>query len=136
MIAYQSKSGKISGTNLKEVSKNAKIIYKDIVSKTKRNPYIRSAYFKKNKVFFTYFWEHLRQKSPKKRFYRLQYFKVAIELIKSSRNQPTIEKRSTNKKEILYRFIGLTKDKELFYVQIKEDRKIGKKYFMSCFPDK
>lgn len=42
-----------------------------------------------------------------------------------------------NKKtEALHRFAGLTKDKELFYVQIKEDLRTDRKYFMSVFPAK
>ena len=40
------------------------------------------------------------------------------------------------KLEILHRFAGLTKNRELFYVQIKEDKRSGRKYFMSCFPEK
>lgn len=31
-------------------------------------------------------------------------------------------------------FAGLTGNNDLFYVQIKEDKKVRKKYFMSCFP--
>jgi hypothetical protein len=55
-------------------------------------------------------------------------------VIKNSRNHPTSEENPHKKGEILHRFAGLTKDKELFYVQIKEDKRSGKKYFMSCFP--
>jgi len=36
---------------------------------------------------------------------------------------------------MLHRFAGLTKEKELFYVQVKKEKKSGKKYFMSCFPE-
>lgn len=98
---------------------------------TKRRPYIRSAYFKKEKVFFDFFREHLFQKSPKERMARLRYFEAAIELIRDSRNKPAI-RENPNKKETLYRFAGLTVEKELFFVQIKQDKK-GNKYFMSCF---
>ena len=41
-----------------------------------------------------------------------------------------------NRNEILHRFAGKTKDKEIFFVQIKENKKNSKKYFMSCFPQK
>jgi len=133
MTSYQSKYKKITGTNLKEVSENAWIIYKEIVFKTKRQPYIRSAYFKKDKIFFNFFWDHLYQKSPKEKFQRLKYFKAAIDLIKNSNNKP-ISKQNPNKpKEILHRFIGKTKDGYLFCVQIKENKKSRKKFFISCF---
>lgn len=48
---YQTKKYKISGTSFKEVFKNAEIVYKEIKSKSKRTPYIRSKYFNKEKVF-------------------------------------------------------------------------------------
>ena len=137
MIPYQTKSDKLAGTSLKEVKKSAMMVYKEIVKLTKGEPYIRSAYFRKRrkeKVFLNYFWNHLSQKSPKQRFKRLKYFKAAIDLIKNSRNKPISKLNPNNKNEVLHRFAGLTKNKELFYVQIKEETKKGKKYFMSCFP--
>lgn len=109
-------------------------VFNQIKKKTKRNPYIRSAYFNKQKIFFDYFWEHLMQKSLKERVRRLKYFSCSIELIENSRNKPHIEINRNKPKETLYRFLGTAKTKELFYVQIKENRKTGNKYFMSCFP--
>ena len=135
MIPYQTKSKKLSGTNLREVYNNATKIYKEISAKTKRRPYIRSAYFKKEKIFFDYFWDHLRQKSPRIRFERLSYFKAACELIKNSRNKPIVKLNPNKSQETFYKFAGLTADKEIFFVQIKERKgKNKKKYFMSCFP--
>lgn len=137
MTPYQTKLKKFSGSNLKEVKKSALLFYKREVEKSSRKqPYVRSAYFKKEKVFFIYFWDHIFQKSPKERFERLKYLQAAVDLVKNSRNQP-ISKENPNKRgEILYRFEGFTRDKELFYIQIKEDKKSKKKYFMSCFPAK
>lgn len=135
MIPYQTKSNKLSGTSLKEVKKNALLFYKrEIEKSSKKQPYVRSAYFKKEKVFFNYFWDHIFQKSPKERFERLKYFKAAVDLVKNSRNKPTSKENPNKRGEILHRFAGLTRNKEIFYVQIKEDRKTKKKYFMSCFP--
>ena len=85
-----------------------------IKKQTKRRPYVRSTYFNKQKIFFDFFWKHLFQKNPK--------------------NHPLSEENPHKKSEILHRFAGLTKDKELFYVQIKENKRNNKKYFMSCFP--
>lgn len=135
MAPYKTKSSKIEATSLREVNKVVRATYKQITSKTKRQPYVRSAYFKKEKVFFTYFWDHLKQQYPKKKFCRLQYFKAAIELAKNSKEKPIIDPRSNNS-ETLYRFTGITADNELFFVQIKENKKTGKKYFMSCFSEK
>lgn len=132
MIPYQTKSKKLPGTNYGEVMRNAFAVYDEIKKKTKRRPYIRSAYFKKDKIFFDYFREHIFQKSPKDRMKRLKYFKAGTELIKNSKNEPTVKNNPNKSSEILYKFAGLTAEKEIFFVQIKEDKK-GNKYFMSCF---
>ncbi len=134
MIPYQTKSKKISGTSYGEIIRNAFLTFDEIKKQTKRRPYIKSAYFKKEKIFFDYFREHLFQKLPKERARRLKYFKAACELIKYSRIGPIEKTESFEKKEVLYRFAGLTTERELFYVQIKEDRRKKSKYFMSCFP--
>jgi hypothetical protein len=133
MIPYQAKSKKVAGTSYGEVLKNAFRFYDEIKKKTKRRPYVRSAYFKKEKVFLDYFREHIFQKSPKDRVKRLRYFKAAVELIQYSKNAPVSKENIHKSSEILHRFAGLTKEKELFFVQIKEDKK-KKKYLMSCFP--
>ena len=134
MIPYQTRAKKLSGTSYREIHSDILDIFKHIKSKTKRRPYIRSVYFKKQKIFFDYFWEHLWQKSWKERVKRLKYFPCAIELIQKSRQEPTSKQNPNKKSEILHRFAGLTKDRELFYVQIKENKKTGQKYFMSVFP--
>ena len=74
MIPYQTKTRKLPGTSYSEVRKQALAVFNEIKKRTKRKPYIKSAYFNKQKVFF--------------------------------------------------------------YVQIKEDKRSGRKYFMSCFPEK
>src|SRR3989344_1771471 len=101
MIPFQTKTKKLPGTNYVEVRKNALTLFNQLKKKTKRKPYLRSKYFKKQKIFFDFFWEHLLQKNHKERVRRLKFFSAAI---------------------------------ELFYVQIKEDKRSGAKYFMSCFP--
>lgn len=133
MNPYKTKSKKVIGTSYGEIMRNAFVIFDEIKKKTKRRPYIRSAYFRKEKVFLDYFREHLFQKLPKERTRRLRYFKAACELIKDSKIDPVEKIESSEKKEVLYRFAGLTQDNDLFYVQIKEDKR-KRKYFMSCFP--
>ncbi len=134
MKAYQSKFRKLPGTNYKEVYPSASAIFKQIKSRTKRKPYIRSAYFNKEKVFLDYFWQHLRQKNLKDRTRRLKYYQGALDLIKNSKLEPTSKQNPDRSSEILHRFVGLTRNKEVFFVQISENKKTDQKYFMSVFP--
>jgi len=136
VIPFQTKQTKLPGTNLAEVTKHARAIFHDLERRTRRKTYIRSAYFKKDKIFFDFFWTHLKQKRPRERFHRLKYFAAAIEVIQHSRNKPVSKPNPNKHTEILHRFAGLTKNRELLYVQIKENKRSKKKYFMSCFsPD-
>lgn len=133
MITYQTKVSKIIGSSTSEVFKKARRLFNEIEKRTKRRPYIRSPYFKKQKVFFDFFWFHLNQKSKREKIIRLRYLGCAIDLISNSRNKPSMKINPNKKSERLYRFGGITKDKELFLVQIKEDIKKKKLYFMSVF---
>lgn len=136
-VLYQTKTGTLSGTRYADVMKKARDSFSDLKKRTKRKPYIRSAYFNKEKIFFDYFWFHLwRQGGWKEKARRLRYFQAALELLRYSRNHPTTKENPNNESEILHRFSGLTKEKEQFFVQVKEDKRSGRKYFMSCFPDK
>lgn len=136
MIPHHTKSPKIHGTGYQEIHKYAFISFKRIKARTKRRPYVKSAYFGNQKIFFDYFWKHLMQKSWKMRAQRLKYFDCAVELIRKSRQHPVSKENPNKPTEILHRFAGITKDKDLFIVQIKEDKKTDKKYFMSAFPIK
>ena len=55
MIPYGTKAKKLPGTNLGEIYRSAMAVYHKIEKQTKRRPYLRSAYFKKEKVFFDFF---------------------------------------------------------------------------------
>src|SRR3990167_9502755 len=134
LIPYQTKASRLSGTSLSEVMRGAHVIYNAIERKTKRRPYIRSTYFKKEKIFFDFFWEHLGHKSPRERLERLKYFYATIELIECSHQAPISKINPNKKSEVLHRFAGLTREKELFFLQIKENARTHHKYFMSCFP--
>lgn len=131
MDPYRTKSKKISGSSYREVLHGMLSSYDEIRKRTKRRPYVRSAYFKKEKIFFDYFREHLFQKSPKERMKRMKFFTASVELIKKSRVGPVSAEK--NKGETLYRFSGITAEGDNFFVNIKEDRR-ERKYFMSCFP--
>lgn len=136
MNFYITNQDKISGTNYAEVKKQVSLEFKIIKKRTRRNPYIRSRYFNKQKIFLNYYWDHLMQKNLKDRTRRLKFFNCAVDLIINSPLPPTSKEHSCNRNEILHRFAGKTKKGEMFFVQIKEEKKNGRKYFLSCFPIK
>lgn len=136
MKAYQTKIKKLSGTDFREVHEQALVVYSRIKRRTKRRPYVRSAYFNKDKIFLELFWLHLFDKANwRDRARRLKYFPSAIELIQNTRFDPISKENPNKRNEILHRFAGLTKDKELFFVQIKLEKRNGKKWLMSVFPE-
>ncbi len=135
MKVYKAKEKPFRGTSYSEVRRKAYHYYQAIKSKSKRRPYVRSAYFKKEKVFIALFWSHLFES---KNFWdqtrRMKFFACGMELIKYSHFEP-ISKENPNKPgEILHRFAGMSADNDLFFVQIKEDKRSGQKYLISVFP--
>lgn len=135
MQFYQTKTGKIAGTDFHEVRKKAFGIYLQIKKRSKRKPYVRSAYFNRDKIFLDIFWSHLFEK---KHFAdlmrRMKFYPCAIELIQQSKLEPTSKENPNKPSEILHRFGGMVTGREMFFVQIKEDKKSGKKWFISVFP--
>lgn len=81
MIPFKTKINKLPGSNLGEAYKSAWKMFHQIEKTTRRKPYIRSLYFKKDKVFLDLFWAHLKDKPPKERFERLKYFGAAVETV-------------------------------------------------------
>ncbi len=137
MKYYQTKAGKLAGTDFREAHKNARRVYDEIKGKSKRKTHIRSRYFDKNKIFLDLFWDHLySKKNLKDRLRRVRYFAAAIELIMNTHVEPESKENPNDRGEILHRFTGKTKNNEVFYVQIKEEKRTGHKYFISVFPDK
>ncbi len=133
---YQCKNPRFPGTSYGELNKKAQEVFKLIKNKTKRKPYIKSKWFKGEKIFFDYFWIHIQQKRMRVRVERLKLFLAAIEVLENSRIKPTIKIDPNNKSVRLYRFAGRSKDGVIFYVQVKEDLKRRQKFLMSCFPEK
>jgi len=132
MHYFPVKSTKLSGAGSdKEILKRASDYFRALMCRTKRQPYIRSAYFGKQKIFFTYFWKHLYQKPPRQRKEKVLFLPCAIELVQKSRNTPTSKPNPNKKSELLYRFYGVTRNKEKFYVQVKENVNTKRKEFMS-----
>ncbi|QQR83497.1 hypothetical protein IPJ72_06960 [Candidatus Peregrinibacteria bacterium] len=135
MQAYPVKVKPIVGTSFREVHKKALRLYQEIKKQTKRTPHIRSAYFKNEKIFLTLFWSHLYEK---KNFAdlvrRLKWYPCAIELVKKSKIQPISKDNPNKRSEKQHRFFGKTSSGDYFCVQIKEEKKTGRKWLMSSFP--
>ena len=136
MVPYITKNRELSGTHFAEVAKKARLLIRSIESRTKRRAYVRSHYFKKEKIFLEYFWPHLNQKPERERLNRLKYLHCGIELIENTAQKPTSKINPNSRDEILHRFIGITNGGVVFCVQIKQNTKKNQKFLMSIFPTK
>ncbi|MAF20662.1 MAG: hypothetical protein CMI55_03195 [Parcubacteria group bacterium] len=135
MKQYKTKVRILTGKNYPDLYKKAFSLYRQIKRKTKRKPYIRSFYFRKDKIFLDLFWQHLHQKNWRDRKRRIRYYPCAIELIRYSRLDPASTDNPNNPSEILHKFSGIAPDGSVFYVQIKENKRNNQKYLMSVFPE-
>lgn len=137
MKAYKTSCDKLSGTDYSEVIKSARQEYHAIQKRTpRRQPYIRSRYFKKDKIFINQFWVHLNQKTPADRLRRIKYFSCGVFVIRNCPYPPDTMQNPSKANEILHRYTALTKSGELFYVQIRENKVSKRKDFISVFPGK
>lgn len=136
MGVFSSKDVLIPGTSYDEVIKVARIEHKKIENLTKRQPYVRSTYFRKDKIFVSLFWTHLMQKNLKIRTKRLKLYKAAIDLMRNSHHSPDTVYSKDNLNTILHRFHGITRDGVAFSVNVKQDKRSGRKDFMSVYPKK
>jgi hypothetical protein len=132
---YKVKSAKIAGASFKDAVKIVRQSYKIIAKQTKRTAYVRSAYFNKDKIFLNAYWAHLSDTPRHAQKRRLQYFNCAIELLRHTMFDPETKPNPNGRNEIVHRFAGITTDGEKFYVQVKQEIRSGKKYFMSVFPE-
>ena len=131
---YKSKYGRTAGTSYGEIYPRVLSVYKQVRAHTRRQPYVRSRYFSRDKVFLAYFWQHLRQKNFKDRARRLRYFEAGLDVLRNTTYTPSTKQSPTDANELFHRFAGATKEDELFYVQIKENNKTGRKDLISVFP--
>lgn len=134
MKIYQVKTSKLPGTEFKEVHKKAFRYYQEERRKSKRKPYIRSAFFDKNKISLDLFWAHTFGKNYWDQIRRMRFFPCGLELIKGSRFEPDSKENPNKRNEIFHRFAGITPEKELFFVQIKAVKISSKKWLISVFP--
>ncbi len=135
MQYFRTKADTISGTDYSEVQHKARSAYLVIKKRTKRRTYIRSAYFRKDKVFLDIFWQHLHQKNWRDRIRRLKLYLAALDLIQHSKTDPVSVQNPNVSSEILHRFRGVTPKGIQFIVQIKEHKRTNEKSFLSVFPE-
>jgi hypothetical protein len=134
MRVYKSKYGKLPGSTYEEVAPLARKEFQHVKKLTKRQPYVKSLYFAKDKIFLALFWEHLAQKHRGEKAARLKLYLCALDLLRNSPYTPDTVFEATNRNILLHRFSGQAKDDALFYVQVKENKLTGRKDFMSVFP--
>ena len=131
MNFYQSKFRQLPGTDYAEATKNARKEYVKVQKLTKRQPYVRSKYFSKDKVFITIFWNHLVQKRKGEQIVRAKLLLAAFDLLRHTSSEPdSLFERG----DALHRFYGKTADGVEYAVQVKHSLKTGRKDFMSVFP--
>mgnify|MGYP000852202963 CR=1 FL=1 len=136
MHVYTSKYPRLPGSAYDEVLKQARAEYQFVAQSSKRQPYVRSKYFNSSKIFLDVFWTHLMQKHPKERRKRLKFYKAALDLLRNSQINPDTITSAEDQRMLLYRFYSITKDGSYFCVQVKEDKRTGRKDFMSVFDRK
>lgn len=132
-MEFRSKHNRYGQTSYVDVVKWARAIYKPMADKTKRQPYVRSAYFDNQKILLATFWLHIKPKNSTDKARRLRFYLAAIDLIAHTKIGPEL-KKSTGATTAYYRFFGRTKDGHPFVVQIKENTKTGRKDLISIFP--
>ena len=76
------------------------------------------------------------QKDRKVRTKRLKLYLTAVDLLRNTRHEPETIFDKSNLSILLHRFYGITKDGVEFCVQVKQDKRSGRKDFMSVFDRK
>jgi hypothetical protein len=137
MSIYKSKHSIVPGTSYVEVMAYVRHEYHTIQKRTpRRQPYIRSKYFRKDKIFVNQYFEHLNQKNAADRLRRLKFYTCAIDVIRNCPSAPVAMQNPSKASETLYRYDASTKEGVSFAVQIRENKVTKRKDFMSAFPTK
>lgn len=76
------------------------------------------------------------QKHPKERRKRLKFYNPAIDLMRNTTFAPDTIFSKIDKHTLLHRFYGVSAEGLEFCVQVKEDKRTGRKDFMSVFAKK
>lgn len=134
MKNFKSKASLLAGTSYEEVIINARREQKKIEKLTKRNPYVRSRYFNKDKIFISpLFMTHIMQQKYTVRTERLKLYNAAIDLLRNTRCEPETIIKKSDLSVLLHRFYGVTKEGIEYCVQVKQHKRSGRKDFMSVY---
>lgn len=132
MYYFKSRYRSLPGTSSSELVAYAREEFHKIQRRNpRRRPYVRSKYFRNQKIFLSVFWDHLAQKRLIDRTRRLKFYTCALDLIRYSAEAPDA---LMERGEVLYKFYGMDADKNKFCVQIKMNVRSGRKDFMSVYP--
>ena len=131
---YHCKTAPLSGHRFADIIPQSRRIFRTLQKQTKRRPYVRSSYFHKDKIFFDFFWEHMKNKSIIDRTRRLKYLPCALELLRNSRHDPITFIDVGQPNIIKHEFAGMTKNGPRFTVIVQENRKTDKKQLLSLYP--
>lgn len=82
------------------------------------------------KAFALY--QNIKKKTKRRPYVRSEFFK--LELVQNTRVSPVSKENPFDRSQILHRFTGVTPEKELFRVQVKEEKDTKNKWLMSIFP--
>lgn len=135
MKVYKSRYGQIPSSSHAPVMKAARLEYHKIQKRTpRRQAYVKSQYFKKDKIFINQYWEYLKQKRIGDQVRRTRLYVCAIDLIRHTTCAPDTIYNYENMNVEMHRFYGQTKDGLDFCVQIRGNKRTGRKDFMSVFP--
>ena len=133
---FHSKYGLLSGTTYQEVRTIARKRFNVQRNSSKRQPYVKSKFFKGSKIFIAIFWDHLDSKSRKQRTQRLKLYDAAIDLLKNTLLKPQSVYETDHSGVVLHRFYGVTADGYEFCVQVKQSARTNRKVWISVFPRK
>ena len=79
------------------------------------------------------FWSHLYEKREKDRARRLRFYECALDCLRSTTSNPETRENFQQKDELLHRFYGQTANGQQFVVQVKENKRTGRKDFISVY---
>ena len=83
MTIFISRYARLHGPSYDEVVAHTRKEFNTIRCLTKRQPYVRSKYFRGDKIFMTVFWDHVMQKHRGDRMCRLKLYKAVVDLLRN-----------------------------------------------------
>lgn len=135
MSYFQSKYHQLPGTSYQEVINAAYYHHQKLQRRNpRRRVYVRSKYFKRDKVFLTLFWPHLLQKRKGEQIRRAKLYLCALDLLRNYQDLDGAVIDRSHPESVLLRFKGRTKDGVLFIVQVKYQIRSDRRDFISVYP--